>query len=107
MPRAASSARISSSASIVRSSEGKRRTAIAAPKVWRAETWGPDSRARPLSSRMTEELPSLHLEEEFECLQVTTSFGHRFTPSIKPVAAQQNSVCIGIIAENFVQVFSQ
>ena len=46
-----------------------------------------------------DEPPSLHLEQKLERLQVTARFGHRFTPSIKPMPAQQNPMRIADFLE--------
>src|SRR6266568_9690560 len=54
-------------------------------------------RAGTASHGLTPQPPSLHLEQKFEGLQVAARFGHRFTPSIKPMTAQESSVRVRML----------
>ena len=49
--------------------------------------------------RLAKQSPPLHLEQKLECLQVAARLGHRFTPSIKPMPAQQNPVRSGMFPQ--------
>jgi hypothetical protein len=62
---------------------------------------GPDSRPAALHvdqsvRRPAQETPLFDLKEELESLKVAASFGYRLSPSIKPMAAEQNPVGLGI-----------
>src|SRR5581483_11267855 len=46
-----------------------------------------------------EQPPRLYLEEKFKRFEMTARLGHRLSPSIKPMPAEQNSVRRGILRE--------
>src|ERR1035441_10051624 len=111
MPTSANAVTISGSESMVRSSSGKRRTAMGSPQHQWSENQMklPKPRSEPsiTSSRIARQPPPLHLEQEFEGLQVAACLGHRFSPSIKPMPAQQNPMCARMLLQRLGQLSSQ
>src|ERR1700757_1883475 len=100
MPNCANSARIPGSLSTWRFSSGNRRTAIGSPQT--RDSVRPTENRRLLPG--TQQSPAFYLKQELERLKVAACLGHRLSPSIKPMPAQQHSMCMREFLQNLTQL---